>query len=94
MDGKFTKRNGINIPYPEISVIYDAPEGFRNYLCLLMFKYDLGGLKKLRESVCLAVGEAPDTNNWLENDYMKTEVQNIVQNCMLELVCFHQDYNL
>lgn len=81
MDEKFTKRIGIDVPYPEISVIYDAPEEFRNYLCLLMFKYNLGGLRKLRECVCLAVGCAPDPNNWSENDFMKAEIQDIVQNC-------------
>ena len=41
----FAERMDIAVPSPEISVMYDVPEGLRNYLCLLMFKYGVGGLK-------------------------------------------------
>lgn len=39
------------------------------------------GLKKLRDIVCLATKEAPDPNNWGENDFMNSEIQSIINNC-------------
>ena len=39
------------------------------------------GLKKLRSLVCFVTKDAEDPNNWGENDFMKNEVQSILENC-------------
>lgn len=76
----FTDRMGIDIPEPQITVRNDAPLPLRNYLLLLMQKYEKS-LKKIRSYVCLVTKEAEDPNNWGENDFMKAEIQSIIQDC-------------
>jgi hypothetical protein len=39
------------------------------------------GLKKLREVVYLAAKLAPDSNNWGENDYMRSEIEEKIVSC-------------
>lgn len=75
----FTERMGIEVPEPKIVVRNDAPADFRLYLLLLMLRY--AGLKKVRTCVCFVTKEAEDRNNWAENDFMKSEVQSILENC-------------
>lgn len=75
----FTSRMGIEIPKQQIIVRNDAPESFRLYLLQLMLCY--AGLKKIRSIVCFVTKEAEDTNQWGENDYMKSEVQTLLTIC-------------
>lgn len=75
----FTERMGIEVPEPKIVVRNDAPADFRLYLLLLMLRY--AGLKKVRTCVCFVTKEAEDRNNWAENDFRKSEVQSILDNC-------------
>ena len=75
----FTDRMGIEIPKPKIVVRNDAPAAFRLYLLQLMLRY--AGLKKVRTCVCFVTKETEDRNNWAENDFMKSEVQSILENC-------------
>lgn len=74
----FTERMGIEIPEHEIVVRNDAPADFRLYLLQMMLRY--AGLKKVRTCVCFVTKEAEDRNNWAENEYMKSEVQSILEN--------------
>lgn len=80
MNERFSKRIGIHAIAAEIAIRYDAPEDFRKYLFFVMQKYGYG-LKKLREIVCLAAKLAPDSNNWGENDYMKSEIEEKIVSC-------------
>ena len=45
----------------------------------LMLRYER--LKKIRTYVCFVTKEAEVPNNWGENDFMKNEVQFILENC-------------
>lgn len=76
----FTDRMGIEIPESPITVRNDAPYAFRNYLFLLMRKYEKS-LKKIRSYVCFITKEPEDPSNWGENDFMKSEIQSIIENC-------------
>lgn len=76
----FTDRMGIEIPESTITIRNDAPDAFRNHLFLLMTKYEKS-LKKIRSYVCYITKETEDPNNWGENDFMKQEIQNIINNC-------------
>lgn len=76
----FTNRMGIEIPQSPITVRNDAPYAFRNYLFQLMRKYE-PSLKKIRAYVCFVTKEAEDPNNWGENEFMKNEIQTIIENC-------------
>ena len=71
---RFSKRMGLQALTAEITTRYDAPEEFRQYLFFVMQKYGLG-LKKIREVVCLASKQAPDSSQWGENDFMKSEIE-------------------
>ncbi len=75
----FTDRMGIDIPEQKIVVRDDAPESFRLYLLQLMLRYE--GLKKIRSIVCFVTKEVEDRNNWGENDFMKNEVQSVLEKC-------------
>lgn len=76
----FTDRMGIDIPKASIIVRNDAPYAFRSYLFQLMRKYEIS-LKKIRSYVCFITKEAEDPNNWGENDFMKNEIQSIIETC-------------
>ena len=75
---EFYRKNGIEVPEPKIVVRNDASADFRLYLLLLMLRY--AGLKKVRTCVCFVTKETEDRNNWAENDFMKSEVQSILEN--------------
>lgn len=49
---------------------------FRSYLLLLIYPYM--GLKKLRGILCRVTKEAPDPSNWGENDFMRSEVEQLI----------------
>ena len=68
---EFYRKNGIEVRN-------DASADFRLYLLLLMLRY--AGLKKVRTCVCFVTKETEDRNNWAENDFMKSEVQSILEN--------------
>lgn len=70
----FSKRMGLQALTAEITTRYGAPEEFRQYLFFVMQNYGLG-LKKIREVVCLASKQAPDSSQWGENDFMKSEIE-------------------
>ena len=76
----FTERLGIDVPESPITIRNDAPSAFRNYLFQLMQKYE-HSLKKIRSYVCLVTKEAEDPGNWAENDFMKSEIQSIIDYC-------------
>ena len=75
----FTDRMGIEIPESPIIIRNDAPLEFRLYLLQLMLNYE--SLKNIRSYVCFITKDAEDPNNWGENEYMKNEVQTILENC-------------
>lgn len=74
----FTDRMGIDIPEQKIVVRNDAPESFRLYLLPLMLRYE-PKMTVIRSLVCLVTKEAEDTNQWGENNYMKSEIQSIIR---------------
>lgn len=76
----FSKRLGLQAPVAEINTRNDAPKEFRQYLFFVMQNYGLG-LKRICEIVCLATKQAPDSNQWGENDYMKSEIEEKIVNC-------------
>lgn len=96
MNELFTNRMGIKIPIAEVTIRNDAPDALRNYLLIVMKQYC--GLKKIREIVCIVNKEAPDPNNWGENEFMNSEVQALIMDCpwyriydIIELFCIKMD---
>lgn len=73
----FSNRFNFKPEAVKISVRNDAPADFRSYLITLMSHYMR--LKELRDIVCRGAKEAPDPNNWSENDFMKEEVRQTVE---------------
>jgi hypothetical protein len=81
----FTERRGISTPQTDITIRNDAPQALRDYLFLLMQKYE-PSLKKIRKLVCLISMNSEDPNNWGENDFMKEEIQSILNDCHWNLI--------
>ena len=81
MRERFSKRIGINIDSKPIVVRYEAPEGFRYYLSNLLLQMNRGSLKYLRSILCKAAMISPDPSNWGENDFMKSEIGEIIERC-------------
>lgn len=79
MNELFSKRMGINLSSTDIKIRYEAPLELRNYLLLLMEQYF--GLKTIRKIVCLATKESPDPSNWNENEFMRSEIQTVIEIC-------------
>lgn len=52
----------------------------RGYLFCLLQKYEKS-LKKIRSIVCQTLKEAENPNNWGENDFMKSEIQELLLSC-------------
>lgn len=75
MKERFSKRMGQQPIAAEITIRNDAPEEFRRYLFFVMQKFSLG-LKKIREIVCVATKQSPDSDNWGENVNEYTELLN------------------
>ena len=76
----FTERMGIVSPAADITVRDDAPASMRSYIFQIMQSYE-PSLKKIRSIVCFVTKEAEDPNNWGENDFMKSEIQGIIDRC-------------
>lgn len=76
----FTDRMGLEIPQPPITIRNNAPIALRLYLLQLMLCYE-SKLKKIRSYVCFISKEAEDPNNWGENEFMKSEIQSVLENC-------------
>lgn len=77
----FTERMGIAIPQADITIRNDVPVSMRHYIFQIMQNYE-SSLKKIRSIVCFVTKEAEDPNNWGENDFMKSEIQEIIDNCL------------
>lgn len=75
----FSDRMGIESPQQPITVRNDAPYGLRLYLLQSMLRYE--GLKKIRSLVCYVTRQPEDPSNWGENDFMKSEIQIILESC-------------
>lgn len=80
MKESFSKRLGLQTLKAEITIRYEAPANFRQYLFFVMQNYDLS-LKKIRDIVCLATKQAPDSSQWEENDFMKSEIEEKIVSC-------------
>ena len=76
----FSKRIGIRPVTANIVVRNDAPIELRRFLHLIMKEY-MRSLKKIRDVVCKTINEAPDPNNWRENDFMDSEIQSLIDSC-------------
>lgn len=76
----FSKRIGLRPDTVDIVVRNDAPIELRRFLHLIM-KDHMKSLKKIRNVVCKTINEAPNPNNWGENDYMDSEIQNHLDFC-------------
>ena len=74
----FSSRYGFKPNAAEIKIREDAPTTFRNYLLIIMYPHMK--LRNIRETICRAVKEDPDSNNWRENDFMKAEVESLINN--------------
>ena len=74
----FSARLGYKPTISEIKFREEAPDSLRGYLPLLMA--ELMGLKAIRKIVCKAVKQAPDPNNWGENEFMKSEIEQLIYN--------------
>lgn len=72
----FSSRHGFKPEAAEISIREDAPASFRSYLLTMMYPYM--GLRDIRAVICLAVKEAPNPNNWGENDFMRSEIEGLI----------------
>ena len=76
----FSKRIGIRQVAANIVVRNDAPIELRGFLYLMMKEY-MRSLKKIRDVVCKTINEAPDPNNWGQNDFMDSEIQSLIDSC-------------
>lgn len=76
----FSKRIGIRPNIADIVVRNDAPIELRCFLHLIM-KDHIKSLKRIRNVVCKTINEAPDPNNWGENDFMDSEIQCLLDSC-------------
>lgn len=75
----FSKRIGIRQVTAKIVVRNDAPIELRGFLYMMMKEYM--SLKKIRDVVCKTINEAPDPNNWGENNFMDSEIQSLIDSC-------------
>lgn len=76
----FSKRIGIRPEMKKITIRNDAPTSLRRYLFVVMKDLILS-LKTIRALVCKTIREAPDPNNWGENDFMVSEIQGYLDSC-------------
>lgn len=72
----FSTRYGFKPKAAEIKIREDAPDAFRAYLLTIMYPHM--GLKDIRSVICRAVKDAPDPNNWGENEFMRSEVEGLI----------------
>jgi len=81
MKERFSKRYGINLAERPITIRYDAPDELRYYVSTLILQFNKGTLKHLRSILCTTAMISPDPSNWGENDYMKSEIESIIERC-------------
>lgn len=81
MKERFSKRYGINLAERPITIKYDAPDELRYYVSTLILQFNKGTLKHLRSILCTTAMISPDPSNWGENDYMKSEIESIIERC-------------
>ncbi|MBQ6729368.1 MAG: hypothetical protein IJQ83_04470 [Bacteroidales bacterium] len=81
MKERFSKRYGINLAERPITIRYDAPDELRYYVSTLLLQFNKGTLKHLRSILCTTAMISPDPSNWGENDYMKSEIESIIERC-------------
>lgn len=81
MKERFSKRYGINLTERPIVIRYGVPDELRYYLSTLLFQFNKGSLKQLRSILCTTAMISPDPSNWGENDYMKSEIESIIERC-------------
>lgn len=81
MKERFSKRFGINLAERPITIRYDAPDELRYYVSTLLLQFNKGTLKHLRSILCTTAMISPDPSNWGENDYMKSEIESIIERC-------------
>ncbi len=62
--------------FKDIVIREGAPQELRTFLLLIMLQHKT--LKVCRKIICTATLEAPDPNNWSENDFMKEEVEQLL----------------
>ncbi len=76
----FTERRGIVPRSADICVRNDAPKELRRFVFQLMRHFE-PSLKRIRRLVCDVTYNGEDPNNWQENDFMKYEISDIIENC-------------
>ena len=81
MKEKFSKRYGISPAEKEIIIRYDAPYELRQYVGTLLLQFYKGTLKQMRSVLCSTAMISPDPSNWGENDFMKFEIESIIERC-------------
>lgn len=81
MKDKFSKRYGINCTEKPITIRYAVPEELRHYVGSLLLQLYRGSLKQMRSILCTTAMIAPDPSNWGENEYMKEEIESIINRC-------------
>lgn len=81
MKERFSKRFGINLAERPITIRYDAPDELRYYVSTLLLQFNKGSLKHLRSILCTTAMISPDPSNWGENDYMRSEIESIIERC-------------
>ena len=81
MRERFSKRYGIGSAEKEITIRYAAPDELRYFVATLLLQFYKCTLKQVRSILCTTAMISPDPSNWGENDYMKSEIESIIERC-------------
>lgn len=81
MRERFSKRYGIGSAEKEITIRYAAPDELRYFVATLLLQFYKGTLKQVRSILCTTAMISPDPSNWGENDFMKSEIESIIESC-------------
>lgn len=81
MRERFSKRYGIGSTEKEITIRYAAPDELRYFVTTLLLQFYKGTLKQVRSILCTTAMISPDPSNWGENDFMKSEIESIIERC-------------
>ena len=81
MRERFSKRYGIGFTEKEITIRYAAPDELRYFVATLLLQFYKGTLKQVRSILCTTAMISPDPSNWGENDFMKSEIESIIERC-------------
>jgi hypothetical protein len=77
----FSKRHGLAIDEPEITIREDAPEDFRYFLLSTAQGACNLSPRHLREIVCDVLRQRPDPSNWSEYPNIWSEVEGLFYGC-------------